>query len=88
MDSDGVRDLKHLSEKCERHESSHSHLDNTMRLHVCSDEGYRSGMLFCFVESSLSFFFQYILSLSSTGFHLQWRNTNVHIKRTSSHKEN
>ncbi len=28
----GVRNLKHLSEKCKRHESSRSHLDNAMRL--------------------------------------------------------
>lgn len=28
----GVRDLKHLSEKCKRHESSRSHLDNSMKL--------------------------------------------------------
>ncbi|XP_067249008.1 zinc finger MYM-type protein 1-like isoform X2 [Chanodichthys erythropterus] len=30
----GVRDLKHLSEKCKRHESSRSHLDNAMRLQI------------------------------------------------------
>ncbi|XP_051790305.1 zinc finger MYM-type protein 1-like [Erpetoichthys calabaricus] len=48
----GVRDLKHLSEKCKRHECSHSHLDNSMRLHFFGrlsiaeqlDEGYRIGI--------------------------------------------
>ncbi|XP_034038832.1 zinc finger MYM-type protein 1-like [Thalassophryne amazonica] len=45
----GVRDLKHLSEKCKRHESSRSHLDNCLRLtffgrHSITEqlnEGYR-----------------------------------------------
>ncbi|KAL0152798.1 hypothetical protein M9458_052521 [Cirrhinus mrigala] len=48
----GVRDLKHLSEKCKRHESSRSHLDNAMRLQIFGklsiaqqlDEGYRIGI--------------------------------------------
>ncbi|KAG1933968.1 zinc finger MYM-type protein 1-like [Pimephales promelas] len=48
----GVRDLKHLSEKCKRHESSRSHLDNAMRLQFIGklsiaeqlDEGYRIGI--------------------------------------------
>ncbi len=48
----GVRDLKHLSEKCKRHESSQSHLDNTMRLQFFGklsiaeqlDEGYMIGI--------------------------------------------
>nr|XP_021325593.1 zinc finger MYM-type protein 1-like [Danio rerio]XP_021329268.1 zinc finger MYM-type protein 1-like [Danio rerio]XP_021330174.1 zinc finger MYM-type protein 1-like [Danio rerio] len=48
----GVRDLKHLSEKCKRHESSRSHLDNAMRLQFFGklsifqqlDEGYRIGI--------------------------------------------
>ncbi|XP_030575216.1 uncharacterized protein LOC115772910 isoform X2 [Archocentrus centrarchus] len=45
----GVRDLKHLSEKCKRHENSRSHLDNAMKLSFWGklsiaqqlDEGYR-----------------------------------------------
>ncbi|XP_067284102.1 zinc finger MYM-type protein 1-like isoform X2 [Pseudorasbora parva] len=49
--STGVRDLKHLSEKCKRHESSRSHLDNAMRLQFFGklsiaeqlDEGCRIG---------------------------------------------
>ena len=32
---DNNRDLKHLSEKCKRHESSYSHLDNSLTV-VCS----------------------------------------------------
>lgn len=33
----GVRDLKHLSDKCKRHESSRSHIDNSMKLtFLCS----------------------------------------------------
>ena len=48
----GVRDLKHLSEKCKRHESSSSHLDNSMKLQFFGrvsiaeqlDEGYRVGI--------------------------------------------
>ncbi len=48
----GVFDLKHLSEKCKRHESSHSHLDNAMRIQFFGklsiaeqlDEGYRIGI--------------------------------------------
>ncbi|XP_039648866.1 zinc finger MYM-type protein 1-like [Perca fluviatilis] len=48
----GVRDLKHLSEKCKRHESSRSHLDNSMKLTFFGrvsiaeqlDEGYRIGI--------------------------------------------
>ncbi|XP_008273895.1 zinc finger MYM-type protein 1-like [Stegastes partitus] len=48
----GVRDLKHLSEKCKRHESSCSHLDNSMKLKLFGrvsiaeqlDEGYRAGI--------------------------------------------
>ena len=48
----GVRDLKHLSEKCKRHESSRSHLDNSMKLQFFGrvsiaeqlDEGYRVGI--------------------------------------------
>ncbi|XP_058629145.1 zinc finger MYM-type protein 1-like isoform X2 [Onychostoma macrolepis] len=47
----GVCDLKHLSEKCKRHESSRSHLDNAMRLQFFGklsiaeqlDDGYRIG---------------------------------------------
>ncbi len=48
----GVCDLKHLSEKFKRHESSRSHLDNAMRLQFFGklsiaeqlDEGYRIGI--------------------------------------------
>ncbi len=48
----GVCDLKHLSEKFKRHESSCSHLDNTMRIQFFGklsiaeqlDEGYRIGI--------------------------------------------
>ncbi len=48
----GVCDLKHLSEKFKRHESSRSHLDNAMRLQLFAklsiaeqlDEGYRIGI--------------------------------------------
>ncbi len=48
----GVCDLKHLSEKCKRHESSRRHLDNAMRLQLFGklsiaeqlDEGYRIGI--------------------------------------------
>ncbi|CAL9695954.1 unnamed protein product [Knipowitschia caucasica] len=48
----GVRDLKHLSEKCKRHESSHCHIDNGMKLQFFGrvsiaeqlDEGYRVGI--------------------------------------------
>lgn len=45
-------DLKHLSEKCKRHESTQSHLDNCLRLNFFGrlstaeqlDEGYRIGI--------------------------------------------
>lgn len=48
----GVNDLKHLSEKCKRHENVRSHLDNTMKLRIFGrasiaaqlDEGYRIGI--------------------------------------------
>lgn len=48
----GVRDLKHLSEKCKRHESSRSHLDNSLKLSFFGglsiaeqlDEGYKIGV--------------------------------------------
>ncbi|XP_061433278.1 zinc finger MYM-type protein 1-like isoform X1 [Lethenteron reissneri] len=48
----GVRDLKHLSDKCKRHESSRSHIDNSMKLTFLGrvsiaeqlDEGYRIGI--------------------------------------------
>lgn len=48
----GVRDLKHLSEKCKQHESSRSHLDKSMKLNLFGrvsitgqlDEGYRIGI--------------------------------------------
>ncbi|XP_073450943.1 zinc finger MYM-type protein 1-like isoform X1 [Aquarana catesbeiana] len=48
----GVCDLKHLTEKSRRHESTRSHLENTLKFHFfgkCSiakqlDEGYRMGI--------------------------------------------
>ncbi|XP_065117720.1 zinc finger MYM-type protein 1-like [Paramisgurnus dabryanus] len=48
----GFRDLKHLSERCKRHESSRSHLENAMKLQFFGklsiaeqlDEGYRIGI--------------------------------------------
>ncbi|XP_040177751.1 zinc finger MYM-type protein 1-like [Rana temporaria] len=48
----GVCDLKHLTEKSKRHESTRSHLENTLRLHFFGkssitkqlDEGYRIGI--------------------------------------------
>jgi hypothetical protein len=48
----GVSDLKHLSDKCKRHESSRSHLENSVKLKFLGkvsiaeqlDEGYRIGI--------------------------------------------
>ncbi|XP_063046928.1 zinc finger MYM-type protein 1-like [Engraulis encrasicolus] len=48
----GVTDLKHLGEKCKKHESSRSHLDNSLKLRLFGrlsireqlDEGYRVGI--------------------------------------------
>ncbi|XP_048085448.1 zinc finger MYM-type protein 1-like [Alosa alosa] len=47
----GVQDLKHLADKCRRHESNRSHLDNSMKLYFLGkpslaeqlEEGYRIG---------------------------------------------
>lgn len=48
----GISDLKHLLEKCKRHENVRSHLDNSMKLRIFGrasiatqlDEGYRIGI--------------------------------------------
>ncbi|KAG7265203.1 hypothetical protein CRUP_030317 [Coryphaenoides rupestris] len=37
----GVRDLKHLADKCRRHDGAHDHLDNS---ELQLDEGYRVGV--------------------------------------------